>query len=1800
MRFFSPRTICCRASLVGMVVLTFAVFAPSARAQTPRGVCVEVTATTSATSPCVTLHWPSNTNPNREYHVLVRPKGSTDWGTPFVLTYNATSYPDTNAQPGVAYEYSVQYVAPDPYGFTEARGAIVAGSNIPLVEQRGNVILLVDNTMSGPLASEISQLQQDMQADGWVVYRHDVPRQTIEAADINAAHYAARLAEVQNIRTIVQNDYNANGQGNSWALFILGRVPVPYSGAIMPDGHGEHYGAWPTDLYYADVTGVWTDTDTNAADPATNIQYATDKRNWNVPGDGKLDQNNAPASIALQCGRVDLANMGNTPAGMSETELVRQYLVRDHRFRCKIAPFDNVARRGIVDDSFGYFGGEAFASSGWRTGFSWFGNAAGQMDALDWFTTLQTTPMLFAYGSGAGYYTHCTGVGVSNDFARKDSKAVFNMLFGSYFGDWDNPDNILRAPLAGTSNSLGLVNVWSGRGYFNLFHMALGDTVGYCTRFTQNPSNQVVDWPGNYGVGAIQMNLMGDPTLRLHSIALPPRVTAASSGSGVVVSWLPSPDLPAVDPTVAYWRFEPGNVTGDSGPNGLALSAGGTTPVVSYSLPGSGAGSAFPKTIPQKNAANTSGIQGVGTNQTFGSANYYKTNDTPALTMTKGITVEAFINLTALNANSSTFVSHGGNAANGSWLFRVTGVGTLLFEYAPAASADFWTGRTSLKMNGGPAIIAGHDYYVCISLDLTNSTASGATFYIQDLTAGTALQTYPAINASTGASTHATTLYDTSLPLTIGGANSGALPFSGTIDEVRISNSALDASQLLITSPLSGYHVYRSASAAGPFTRLTGNATTASAPTGLPLATTTTTYTDTTATAGTAYTYLVKAVKMETSASGTYANQSLGQAATISSTPSPAAPTRLVVSRTAAGTCLLTWDDNASDETGYLVERCDPTIGAWSQIISISANSTTYSDTAAPVGKIVSYRVHAQGSAANSAYSNVAADENLPGTFSDNSYSYITTKSVGNFTASALRSNGSAGSVSIDYATSNILGAAGTDYIASSGNLTWANGESGAKSPPVTIPNMSGTQPTKIFKLTYTNPTNGLSAGSPTKTFVYVTDPAAQTLPGTWATTTLGNVVAGQEGYAEQANGKFGLSVLSEDAPYNAITSDSGRFLYQQVTGDFQFTARLNFLSTAVTTNVNTGVMIRGGLNAAAITDTLLQRSFVSTLRGTRTASGGGLSTAYTGTVDYNTPFTPPVWMRIARTGSTVSISKSSDGVTWTKANADTTLALPNTAYVGFYLTSFDGNKVKYTMTEPLSYAQYDNVTLSFSPPTLTASPGVNSGEVALNWSAYQGAASYLLERSNTTGTGFVQIATPTGTSYTDTGLAAGQTYYYRVKADTSDYGAEASCAPFIAQRISGWRYTYFGSEANTGNGANSATPAGDGISNLIKYATGLPPWTPATQAPGTPQIQQVGGTAYLTLTFQRSLAASDMAYSVEATSDLAGADWTTIDPLLPANQVSVADNTPSAGIQTITVKDIQPLSASAKRFMRLRVTYSPAPAAGVLIPAGSFQMGDALDGISNAPVHTVNVSAYYIEQNLVTKEQWDGVYTWAVAHGYGFDNGGSGNSGNHPVQTVDWWDCVKWCNARSEKEGLVPCYTVGGAAYKTGQNTPELNMSASGYRLPTEAEWEKAARGGLSGKRFPWGDTISRSQANYRVSSNGTTNSYSYDLGTPSGYDPAWVTGGSTTYTSLVGSYEANGYGLYDMAGNVSEWCWDWYDSYGSGTVSDPTGPASGSSRVYRGGCWYYYAYFCRVANRTYYTPTLSIDGLGFRCVRR
>jgi formylglycine-generating enzyme required for sulfatase activity len=350
----------------------------------------------------------------------------------------------------------------------------------------------------------------------------------------------------------------------------------------------------------------------------------------------------------------------------------------------------------------------------------------------------------------------------------------------------------------------------------------------------------------------------------------------------------------------------------------------------------------------------------------------------------------------------------------------------------------------------------------------------------------------------------------------------------------------------------------------------------------------------------------------------------------------------------------------------------------------------------------------------------------------------------------------------------------------------------------------------------------------------------------------------------------------------------------------------------------------------------------------------------------------------------------------------------------------------------------------------------------------------------------------------------------------------------------------------------------------------------------------QRAGTKLVDITYDLAdTDSSALNVTLQISSD-AGSTWTV--PTTSATGQVGAGITPGSGLAIVwdAGTDWNNLLSTT---MRYRITVDDDFTGLALIPAGSFTMGRTSgDTDVDAPPVSVYVSSFYMAKFEVTKALWDEVRTWGLANGYTDLQTGAGKAANHPVHSISWYDMVKWCNARSQKEGLTPCYTTSNVTYKTGDNdTVACNWSALGYRLPTEAEWEQAARGGVIGQRFPWGDTITHALVNY-----------DNDESLTRGFHATYATG-NMPYTSPVGSFTANGYGLYDMTGNVLDWCWDRYSgsSYVNG-ASDPRGPASGAPRVLRGGCWYTYAINCRAADRGNSSfPVNTNNGFGFRPAR-
>lgn len=379
----------------------------------------------------------------------------------------------------------------------------------------------------------------------------------------------------------------------------------------------------------------------------------------------------------------------------------------------------------------------------------------------------------------------------------------------------------------------------------------------------------------------------------------------------------------------------------------------------------------------------------------------------------------------------------------------------------------------------------------------------------------------------------------------------------------------------------------------------------------------------------------------------------------------------------------------------------------------------------------------------------------------------------------------------------------------------------------------------------------------------------------------------------------------------------------------------------------------------------------------------------------------------------------------------------------------------------------------------------------------------------------------------------------------------------------------------------------GLGIAGLVASPTAAPANPPALIT----NIALTNGSARLTI-----LSTLGLTNEVQRVAEMGQTNWIAITNLVVTQSpYFVVDG---------SLTNLPPVQSRYYRVVAYP-TNPPPPTNMVFIPAAAYTMGNSFnpaDGNTNElPTHSVSIGAMYMDRHEISQAVWNEVYNWAVTNGYAFNNTATAKGTNHPIHSVSWYDALKWCNARSEMEGRAPAYYTEATqttVYRTGTVDIESTWVRwdAGYRLPTEAEWEKAARGGASGQRFPWTDTntITHARANYFSSA-----LVAYDVSPTRQYHPTY-NDAISPYTSPVGSFATNGFGLHDVVGNVWEWCWDRYQAgyYSSSPSSDPKGPDIGSLRVYRGGGWAQLAAYGRVASRGFLDPYVADITVGFRTV--
>ena len=501
----------------------FLLFGSNLQAQSAREVAIELSAVKTANNQ-TELRWKSDTGVIR-YFVYKRLHADSNWVLLDSMVSAVLKFTDTQSRIGSSIEYRLAK-RKNNFSFL-GNGYIKAGFNLPAQTDKGIVLLVIDSNYILPVKQDIQDYIAQLQNEGFEVVRKSV----------------LRTEPVVNIKSWIFQQWQKDSLRLK-CVVLIGHVPVPYSGDMSPDGHTDHRGAWPTDNYYGSFYQNWTDVTVNRT-------TASRVANRNSPGDGKFDLSRLnpvgttwknTKKYQLPVGRIDFYDM---PAFGSDTFLLIRYFQKNLAFRSGKVSFSN---RALIDDNFGYFAGEAFASGGYRNFSPFFGDSIIDADYAGTGRGMKSTDYLCSYGCGGGSYTACSGVSSSSSFVGDSLLNPFTMVFGSYFGDWDNQNNFLRAPIA--SKGWGLVSVWAGRPYWMMHEAALGAPLYQCVKTSYNCTN--IYNVGSNGSG-VHVALMGDPTLRVFPVSNLKGVTAKSNCDGsLTVQWQKS--LDAADSIIlALW-----------------------------------------------------------------------------------------------------------------------------------------------------------------------------------------------------------------------------------------------------------------------------------------------------------------------------------------------------------------------------------------------------------------------------------------------------------------------------------------------------------------------------------------------------------------------------------------------------------------------------------------------------------------------------------------------------------------------------------------------------------------------------------------------------------------------------------------------------------------------------------------------------------------------------------------------------------------------------------------------------------------------------------------------------------------------------------------------------------------------------------------------------------------------------------------------------------------------------------------------------------------------------------------------
>ena len=436
---------------------------------------VQVNATADAANTEIDLSWNMYATVS-SVEIYRRTTGS--WpSTPLAtLGATATSYTDATVTSNTLYEYKVvgiNSVTVDAFGYVKT------GIELDETTDRGLLVLIVDDQLVDSISDVLATYEKDLIGDGFEFL--------LKEFDTSLSANA--------LKDTIQDLYGRHS--NMTSVFLVGSLPYYYTGAMSPDGHSDHHGAWPSDVMYADVNGTYSDAVINYTNPV-------DSRHTNSTSDTKSDQSYLSSDAELQIGRLDLGNLPTFGGGVAD--LYINYFNKLHDF--KTGEF-KPREIGIVDDNFAKRS-EGFSQNGYRN-YSPLTSIDSVFNA-DILTTTQNSSALWSFACGGGTFTSINGFATSSQLSSTDLNGVFALVMGSYNADPDQSNNLMRSMLA---NGNFLTTGWAGRPNWFIHGMGMGETIGQATLTTQNNTSSQYEPTGFYA-NMMHVMLHGDPSLKNH------------------------------------------------------------------------------------------------------------------------------------------------------------------------------------------------------------------------------------------------------------------------------------------------------------------------------------------------------------------------------------------------------------------------------------------------------------------------------------------------------------------------------------------------------------------------------------------------------------------------------------------------------------------------------------------------------------------------------------------------------------------------------------------------------------------------------------------------------------------------------------------------------------------------------------------------------------------------------------------------------------------------------------------------------------------------------------------------------------------------------------------------------------------------------------------------------------------------------------------------------------------------------------------------------------------------------------